>query len=470
MNSSAAVVATSTRKWWILLAVGLGTFMTALDASVANITLPILRIYFNSTVASVEWVVTIYLLLVSGVLLSFGRLGDLKGHKIVYVAGFGIFVVASGLCGIANSVSALVAARAIQAIGGSMLYANSSAIITAAFPQNERGKALGLMAMMTYLGLTVGPSLGGWLTDLFSWRAVFYINLPVGLTAMLLSIQNIPLDHNKGNSEKFDIPGALVFLVGLTSLMLALNRGEEWGWSSPLILLLLVGSLVFLYVFVRMELLRSSPMLDLSLFHNRLFSTATVSALLNYICLYHIIFLMPFFLIGGRGYSASQAGIYLTIQPLMMAISAPISGALSDKIGSRLLSTLGMLGMALGLFMLSQLTAVTPIPLLLLSLGIFGLGTGIFISPNNNALMSSAPKNRQGIASGVLATARSCGMVVGVGLAAAVFTTVQGHTPGGPNAAEGIFQGVAASLGVAAGVALLGSLISSLRGTSGIQS
>ncbi len=450
-----------------MLAVGLGTFMTALDSSVANVTLPILRIYFNSNVASVEWVVSIYLLLVSGVLLSFGRLGDLRGHKIVYVTGFGIFVAGSALCGAANSVPVLIGFRALQAIGGAMLYANAPAIITGAFPKEERGKALGLMATMTYLGLTVGPSLGGWLTDAFSWRAVFYINLPVGIIALFLSFQNIPLDRETGTAEKFDIPGALIFLVGLTGLMLALNKADTWGWISPLTLGLIAGSVVLLYVFIRLELHSETPMLDLRLFGNRLFSAATASALMNYICLYHIIFLMPFYLIGGRGLSPSQAGLYLTVQPLVMAIAAPISGTLSDKIGSRLLSTLGMLIMALGLFFLSRLDGNTPTGLMMLFLGIFGLGTGMFIAPNNNALMSSAPKNRQGIASGVLATARTTGMVLGVGLAAAVFTTMQSHAPADTNSPQGIFLGVATSMGVAAVVAVIGGITSSLRGNQG---
>lgn len=460
-----ASLATTNQKWWILLAVGLGTFMTALDTSVANITLPILRTYFNADIASVEWVVTIYLLLVSGVLLSFGRLGDLKGHKIVYVSGFGIFIIGSVLCGAANSVPALVGFRALQALGGAMLFANSAAIISRAFPQAERGKALGLMATMTYLGLTIGPSLGGWLTDAFSWRAVYYINLPVGLSALALSIHNIPWDREAGSSEKFDVPGAILFLLGLTSFMLALNKGEAMGWSSPFTLGLLGGAIFLLVVFIRVELHSLSPMLDFSLFKNRLFNIASGSALLNYVCIYHITFLMPFYLIGGRGFSASQAGLFLTIQPLVMAIAAPISGTLSDKIGSRLLSTLGMFILAIGLFLLSRLTASTPVGLMMVFLGINGLGTGMFISPNTNALMSAAPKNRQGIASGILATARNSGMVLGIGIAAAVLTTAQSHALGGPASTQGIFLGVSISMSVAAGIALIGGIISSRRGT-----
>jgi EmrB/QacA subfamily drug resistance transporter len=455
------------RKWWVLLAVGVGTFMSALDSSVANVILPVLNRTFGTNVTTVEWVVTIYLLVVSGLLLTFGRLGDLRSHKQIYILGFVIFVIGSALCGISPSIPAMVAFRALQALGAAMLFANSPAILTGNFPAAQRGQALGLQATMTYLGLTVGPSLGGWLTDQYSWRAVFFINVPIGVIAILLSLLFIPPEKEKKSAEPFDIPGALLFLAGLTALLLGLNQASEWGWGSPAVIALLALAVVFLGVFIRVESHKSSPMLDLSLFGRRLFAFSSASALMNYICLYSVIFLMPFYLIQGRGLSTGQAGLLLTAEPLIMAISAPLSGTLSDRIGSRLLSTLGMGIMAVGLFLLSGLNPASSTVYILLSLAVCGLGTGIFISPNTNALMGSAPKNRQGIASGVLATARNSGMVLGIGMAGAVFTTVQAvQVAGGATPSQALFFAISVSFTISAILAAGGIFISGARGQS----
>jgi EmrB/QacA subfamily drug resistance transporter len=449
------------RKWWVLLAVGVGTFMSALDSSVVNTVLPVVRRTFDSDVATVEWVVTVYLLVVSGLLLSFGRLGDLRGHKAVYVAGFGVFVFSSALCGLAPTATALIAFRALQALGAAMLFANSPAILTKNFPAAQRGQVLGLQATMTYLGLTVGPSLGGWLAHQLSWRAVFYINLPVGLAALWLSLRFIPRDAGAGQAERFDRAGALTFIAGLVALLLGLNRGHDWGWVSPGVLALLAAAGVLLAVFVQIELRRANPMLDLSLFRQRLFSAAVLSAVLNYICLYSIVFLMPFYLIQGRDLGADRAGLLLTAQPIVMAIAAPLSGMLSDRMGSRLLSTLGMTILAGGLFLLSRLGPQSPPGQVVAALGVVGLGTGSFISPNSSALMGSAPRHRQGIAAGVLATARNVGMVLGVGLAGAILTTVMAQ---GNNSTAALFRGVSAGFVAAVGVAILGVVASAVRG------
>ncbi len=450
------------RKWWVLIAVGVGTFMTALDGSVVNTVLPVVSRTFGTDVASVEWVVTVYLLVLSGLLLSFGRLGDMRGHKGVYVAGFALFVLGSALSGVAPSVPALVVFRGAQALGGAMLAANAPAILTGSFPASQRGQALGMQATMTYLGLTTGPSLGGWLTSQFGWRTVFYINIPVGLLAVALSLSFIPRDRPAEKADRFDLAGAITFLGGLVALLLALNQGGDWGWTSVQVLVLLSAAIVLLAAFVAVERRVRPPMLDLSLFGNRLFSASTGSAVLNYICLYSIVFVMPFYLIVGRGLSPAQAGLLLTAQPLMMAVAAPLSGTLSDRIGSRLLSTLGMLILAGGLLLLSRLGPGTPLPYIVLSLAIAGLGTGIFISPNTSALMGAAPRQRQGIASGILATARNMGMVFGVGLAGAIYITLL--KAGGAAGAAAISNAAGAALLAACVVALLGGLTSALRG------
>ncbi len=455
-------------KWLILLAVGVGSLMSALDGSIVNIILPVVSQAFGSDVTTIEWVVTVYLLVVSSMLLTFGRLGDMRGNKRVYVYGFGIFVVGSMLCGLSSSAPMLVAFRGLQAVGGAVLFANSPAILTKNFPPTQRGRVLGLQSMMTYLGLTIGPILGGWLASAFSWRAVFYINVPIGLTALFLSVRYIPQDTPAERAPHFDLVGAGLFLTGLTLLLLGLNQGDAWGWASWPEVALFAASAVLLVTFVVVETRTPEPMLDLRLFGARQFSAATLSAVFNYVCLNVATFLLPFYLIEGRGMNTAQAGLILTAQPIIMAISAPISGALSDRVGPRILGTLGMLILGAGMFILSRLGPGVPVALVALGLAVVGLGTGVFIAPNSSALMGSAPRARQGIASGILATARNVGMVLGVGLAGAVLATTTGTAavpqPGSGNFGEELFTAVSTGMLIAAGVAALGAVTSAVRG------
>jgi EmrB/QacA subfamily drug resistance transporter len=451
-------IKTIDQKWLVLIAIGTASFMGALDGSVVNTILPILRTSLNSNVATIEWVVTVYLLVLSGLLLTFGRLGDLRGHRSVYVWGFGIFIIGSALCGVAWSAAALIVFRGLQAIGGAMLASNSPAIVTGNFPAEQRGRAFGLVSTMTYLGLTTGPSLGGWLTQAFGWRTVFYINVPVGLLALALSLLFIPKDSPSESGKRFDLPGAAVFLAALTLLMLGLNKGADWGWLSSSVLGPLAGALALMAVFILIEQRSPDPLLDLSLFRIPLFSRSAVSAILNYICVFSIIFLMPFYLISGRGLNPAQAGLILTVQPVLMAISAPVSGAFSDKIGSRLPGMLGMGVLAGGLLLLSRLGPGTEFWLVALGLAIAGVGTGTFISPNTSALMGSAPRSRQGIASGVQAAARNFGMVLGIGMAAAICTTHLAQ-----NTTDAFYTGIDQGFLVAAGVAVLGVIVSAFK-------
>jgi EmrB/QacA subfamily drug resistance transporter len=468
MTGNAATSATAPRdtaltgnaRWWVLGTIGVGTFMSALDGSVVNTLLPILSHALNTSIAGIEWVTTVYLLVISALLLSVGRAGDLFGHKRIYLSGFVLFVIGSALCGTAASSTILISFRVIQALGAAMLMGTGPAILTRSFPANERGKALGALGTFTYLGLTAGPSLGGWLATAFSWRAVFYINVPIGIVAILLGLRTVPNDRVARQDERFDFIGASLFTSGLTALLIALNQGHAWGWTSPAILALLAASAALLAVFIRFELRRESPMLDLSLFTSRVFSASSVSALLNYACVYALLFVLPFLLIQGRGLDAEHAGLVLTAQPIVMAIVAPFSGSISDRIGTRWPAILGMLILVAGLLLVALFVGHGSLPEIAAGLAVVGLGIGTFVSPNNSALMGAAPRNRQGIASGVLATARNVGMVLGVGIAGAVFTTVVARMAS-PSVA--LVDGVRASLLVSAGLALLGAGTSALR-------
>lgn len=450
------------RKWWVLVAVGVGTLMSALDSSVVNVVLPVMRHELGTDVATIQWVVTVYLLVVSGLLLTFGRLGDLKGNRTMYLSGFAVFVLASVLCGVSAGVLELTVFRAMQALGAAMLFANSPAILTKIFPPTERGRALGLQGTMTYLGLVIGPPLGGWLTGLYGWQAIFFINVPIGLAAVLLGFAFIPADEPAPTDERFDPAGAATFMLGLVLLLLALNRGHDWGWGSPALLGLAAAAVVLLAVFLVIERSARCPMLDLSLFGARTFSSSAVAATLSYVAVYTIIFLVPFYLIQGRGLAPGRAGLLLMAQAAVMAVVAPISGAVSDKIGPRWLTTSGMVLLASGLAGLSVAGRDTPLPFVVAALGTAGLGTGLFVSPNNSALMGAAPRHRQGIAAGVLALARNVGMVLGVGLAGAVFSTMlaRGLAAG---SADALFAALRTSFIVAAAVALAAGAVSAVR-------
>jgi EmrB/QacA subfamily drug resistance transporter len=447
-------------RWWVLVTIGIGTFMSALDGSVVNTLLPVLSRELRTSVAGIEWVTTIYLLVISGLLLSVGRAGDLFGHKRFYLTGFVLFVLGSALCGIAGSAHQLVGMRVIQALGAAMLMATAPAILTRSFPASQRGRALGAQGTFTYLGLTAGPSLGGWLASAFGWRSVFYINMPVGAVAILMALRTVPDDRVERRDERFDFVGAALFTAGLVALMIALNQGHAWGWSSPSTMTLLAVAVLLLGTFVRVENRRPSPMLDLTLFRSRVFGAATVSALLNYACVYSVLFVLPFLLIQARGLGTQEAGLVLTAQPIVMAIVAPLSGALSDRVGSRGPATIGMALLTSGLIALALVVEHGTLVSIAAALALVGLGVGLFVSPNNSALMGAAPRHRQGIASGVLATARNVGMVLGVGFAGAVFTTVVARADPTVSA---IAAGARASLLAAAALAALGTITSATR-------
>jgi EmrB/QacA subfamily drug resistance transporter len=449
-------------RWLILTTIGVGTFMSALDGSIVNTLLPVIAPDLHTGIAGIEWVSTVYLLVVSSLLLGFGRAGDIYGNKKLYVAGFFVFVGGSALCGMAPTAGALIGLRGIQAIGAAMLTSNAPAILTKTFPPQQRGRALGALGTFTYLGLTIGPSLGGWLSGTFGWRSVFYVNVPVGALAIGLALWFIAHDTPEGTKEQFDFRGAILFMTGLVALLAALNEGHATGWLDARIIATFVFAFMMFAVFVYVELHAKSPMLDLSLFSSIVFSSTTLSALVNYVSVFSVLFALPFLLIQGRGLTAQHAGLILTAQPILMAITAPFSGALSDRIGSRIPATTGMAILTAGILLLAATIQMSSLVAVAASLGVIGFGVGLFVSPNNSALMGAAPRQRQGIASGVLATARNVGMVLGIGVAGAVFTTMMARHSDASQLSAMVIA-VRATLFVAAGFSAFGALTSAVR-------
>jgi EmrB/QacA subfamily drug resistance transporter len=406
----------------ILAAVAIGTFMSALDSSVVNIAMPKMSSYFNEPLSSIEWVVMAYLLIISSLLLTYGRLGDMYGHKRIYITGFIIFTAGSALCGASASVVLLIASRVIQAVGAGMLMSMGPAIVTDITPPAERGRALGVTAVSVSVALAAGPVLGGILTTNFGWQSIFYINLPVGIAGSIWAWRVIP-KKGKQENQIFDIRGAAIIFIALVCILMPLSYTEKLGWESPYIIVSLAAGIMLMVLFVFFEKHTEYPMVDISLFNDRLFSMSNLSALLNYMANFSVVLLMPFYLQQLRGLDPSQAGLLIILLPLTTMLVAPISGALSDRVDSRYISSAGMAIAAFGIWQLSRLKVDSSSISIILALVTFGLGSGMFQTPNNSAIMGSVPGNRRGIASGMLATMRNIGMVLGVAVSGAIFTS-----------------------------------------------
>ncbi len=458
------------RKWLILSAVSLGSLMSTLDGSIVNIALPAIQQDFGIDLTTVEWVVVAYLLVLGSLLLPVGRLGEVQTFKRVYLAGFAIFTVASVLCGAAPNAGALVAFRLVQAVGAAMIMAMGPAIITRTFPAGERGRALGLNGMSVSLGLTLGPVLGGILTQAASWRAIFLINVPIGILAIVWAARVLPAE-TPGAGKTFDLRGAALSGGALFALLLALSEGQAWGWTSPATLGLVAVSIVLGAAFVMAERASAQPLIDLALFRIRPFTAGLASVVVAFCGIFTATFLLPFLLIQGAGYSPVETGLLLMSVPLSMALVAPFSGAASDRWGPSLPATTGMVLIVLGLLSLTWLPADFTPPDLVWRLVLLGVGNGMFMSPNSSAVLGSVPGGRVGTASGVLAQMRVTGQALGIALSAAVVATrlpvYLAGTGGTPSAAQQS-AALAAAIGdafvVAAAVCAIGIATSLIRG------
>ena len=453
------------RKWWVLFSVAFGAFMAPLDSSIVNTVLPIIAGEFRADVLVIEWVVLAYLLSLSSLLLIGGRLGDLVGHKPLFIAGFALFTFSSMLCGLAWGVWSLIASRVLQAVGGAMMIAIGPAILTRSFPASQRGRALGIQASVVYIGLTVGPGLGGAIASAWGWRWVFFINFPIGILAIGVALSVLRMEKKSELAARFDFAGAISFMLALFALVLGLSRGAASGWTSDLIWITAAVFAVAAIVFIRTELHISHPFFDIRLFRQRFFAAATASAMLNYMATSTTAFLTPFFLIQGNQMTPGRAGFLLMAMPLVMAAVAPMSGWLSDHIGSRIPTVSGMGCLALGMFLMGQLDSSGVDRQIALRLGLVGLGIGLFTTPNNSAIMGAVPYTHQGLGSGIVATARTMGNVLGVAVSGSLFGselqrlfTIFGREP---VAVTGAYRH---SMTIGAAIALAGAFTSVIRG------
>ena len=396
--------------------------MTALNHRALVVSLPTLTRAFETSLTTIQWTLLAYDLTVIGLVLTLGGLGDLFGRKRIYVGGFLLFVVGSALCGLSQSAGQLIAFRIVQAVGGSMLIANGRAIVSMVFPAKERGKALGLTSMAFHVGFLTGPTLGGFLIDTIGWRWNFYINIPIGLLGAYLAWRILEEGREARVPVKVDLMGAILLLLASTALLYAMNQLPHVGLYHPVVLSAAVLSVIGLFFFFRTEMKAETPILSLKLFRSRLFSASLLSLFFITSTQSAINFLMPFYLQSIMGFTPSQTGWIIIANSAVIVMVAPIAGGLSDRFGSRLLCTAGAALIVAGQFFLASLTLDSSLPGIIVPLALTGLGWAIFNAPNQSAILSAAPQDKLGVASGMTVTMARMGGAMGTALAATLFT------------------------------------------------
>ena len=337
------------------------------------------------------------------------------------MTGFALFTVATAFAAAAQSLEMLLAARVVQGMGGSMLAANGAAIITASFPASQRGKALGIMGGTVGAGLAAGPVLGGVLVDLIDWRTLFWTRIPLGLIGSLLVWRLLRDSSAEQRPRGLDLPGSVLLFGMLFALVLAVNRGANWGWGSPLIIALFAGGTILVATFIAQERRVLSPVVDLTLFKVRVFSAAILTATLQFVGIGGVFILLPFYLIQARGFSPLETGGIMAALPLTMFVVAPLSGMLADRMGPRFLTTLAMALVSGGLLLMAALQPDTPVLGIVGRLIVLGVGVAIFQSPNTSAVMGSVRPDRLGTAAASATTSRTVGQAIGVAIAGALF-------------------------------------------------
>jgi EmrB/QacA subfamily drug resistance transporter len=398
------------KKWRILLAVSIGALMVPINASITNVSLPQIAEFFMVNVATAEWVLTSYLIMFIGLVLFFARFGDFYGHERLFLGGLVGFVISSILCSLSPSILTLIIFRGLQGVTAAMIMSVSMVIIEKSFPLRYLGKAFGIYSVAIAAGLAFGPAIGGIMNGIFGWRSIFLINIPIGILAF--GICYFTLKRGESNGVKWDIPGTILQFTYLFLIIYALNLIENSNYASAA----LVGflSAITFVIFVYVELKSKSPMIELKLFKNKVFSAFNACLHLNYICMYMMLFAMPFYLQKVLHLSSSISGMVLTASPIVMMLMATVSGSLSDRIGSRIPVFFGSVICIAAMLSMTQLTVSSSVIDVFWRLALLGLGTALFQAPANKTLMSTLSHKNAGMASGIIATVRDMGMVFAV--------------------------------------------------------
>lgn len=402
-------------RWIILFNIVLMTFMCCLDGSIVNVALPVMSQKLHVSMAAIEWVVTSYLIIICALILIFGRLGDIKGKTKVFTFGILLFTLGSLICGFSSSLITLVAARVIQAVGAAGTMSTSQGIITHVFPSNERGRALGISGTFVALGTMVGPPLGGFIVSAFSWEYIFLINVPIGIITFIMALRTLP-KSKKSLDEKLDLKGSVLFMIFVVLLFGCITQGQVVGYTDLYIVSGFVIAIIAFIFFIRAEKRNKEPLLELSIFENRLFSLSIFCGFISFIAISCTNIIQPFYLQDTLKLTPFITGLLMMVYPIILSVVAPVSGYMSDKFGSEFLTFLGLIFTSLGLFLMSMLNEHSSLIILTIFVSLMSIGNGLFQSPNNSLIMSTVPRNKLGIAGSVNALVRNLGMVFGISL------------------------------------------------------
>ncbi len=409
-------------RWYILIVVLLGAFMSALDLNLMNIINPVLKEYYHQHLYIVEWATLAYQLTLTVLLPILGRISDIYGRKKFYNIGFVIFIIGSGLVGVGLSIQWIIFWRIVQAVGATFLQSNSIAIITANFPTNERGKAIGIQGAVQGIGMAVGPSFGGFLIQYLSWNYAFYINVPVGIVGTILAFYILPETKSEKGYRGIDYMSASLFAIFFSIFLFNFSMSSNRFWPKEYLYGLYILALIFFLIFIFEGKRSRDPIIDFSLFRNRFYVAANFSGMISYLIIGGTMFVFPFYLEYVLRYSPALAGTLLIIIPAFMSIGTPIGGILSDKIGYRILTFIGFLFISLGTFSVvlfsNQYTTIYEI---IIFLSTIGFGMGIFTAPNNSSIMGVSPPGKLSLVGGFLNMMRSLGLIFGVSFTTFVY-------------------------------------------------
>lgn len=416
------IVSPSGKRVVLLIAI-LAGFITPFDGSAVNVALPVIGAEFHMDAIALSWVSTAYLLASAIFLVPFGKIADIYGRKKIFLIGIAIFTTASFVMTLVTSSGMLIMVRVFQGIGSSMIFGTAVAILTSVFPPGERGKMLGIYITSVYIGLSTGPFLGGILTENFGWRSIFYLNVPIGIFAVILVLWKLKGEWADSRGEPFDTTGSFIYAVSIVAVMLGFTTLP--GITG---VILITAGVIFASVFLFYEHRQQFPVLDIRLFTgSRVFAYSNLAALINYSATFAVSFLMSLYLQYSRGFSPVYAGLVLVAAPVMQAIISPFSGKLSDRRDPGLIASFGMGLSTLGLFLLIFISDTTPLWYILSALLLIGAGFGLFTSPNTNAIMSAVAKKYYGVASGIVSTMRLLGQMLSMGIATMIFALVIGR-------------------------------------------
>ncbi|MGZ5336568.1 MAG: MFS transporter [Solirubrobacterales bacterium] len=421
------------RKWWTLGAMCFALFMVMLDNTVVNVALPSIQRDLHAQISELEWVVNGYTLTFAVLIATGGRLGDIFGRRRMFLFGVVIFAITSATAGLAQNAEMLIGSRAVQGVGAALMMPATLSIVTHAFPPQERGKAIGTWAGVSALALSIGPVVGGALTEHVSWRAIFFINLPVAVGAVFATLFAVRESRDDSVDRRVDYPGVVALTAGLTAIVLALIEGNSWGWDSAGIIALLAGGIAALTAFVAIELRVPAPMLEFGLFKTRQFIGANMIAFIITFTMMGTFFFMALYMQDILGFSPLEAGIRFLPTTLVIAVTAPMAGRLSDRFGPVWPMSFGLATLSVSMFMFSAVDPSTTYSDLVIPFILMGLGIALVMSPMSTAAMNAVRVQKAGVASGVLQMSRMIGASVGVAATGAIF---QSQLGGGFNPAQ----------------------------------